>query len=266
MQDMQDDAKRQKKLEEYNKKTDEIKRRLETLRNNYTGEGSHMDSAHNAGMSGMEDYDSGVNYQSAVLDQEEIEIQEKIKRNEEKMQRAFYNKLRRLEEQKANLQYQSEQVRNRLNQACSDVSHKEHETLNRYCERQLKSSKILKRKQEEQEEHVQWKRQKQQEADNMRKMKIRENFTQHMKKMQKDVNEYQERWQQTGLFSHEAFEGDHDIEKKVKRNLRVQDQSENLKRILNQQKDYKMILVQDMLNKERKFREFSEFRKSIALP
>jgi len=27
-----------------------------------------------------------------------------------------------------------------------------------------------------------------------------------------------------------------------------------------------MILVQDMLNKDKKFREFSEYRKSIALP
>ncbi len=27
-----------------------------------------------------------------------------------------------------------------------------------------------------------------------------------------------------------------------------------------------MILVQEMLNKERKFKEFSEFRKSIAIP
>ena len=57
----------------------------------------------------------------------------------------------------------------------------------------------------------------------MRKMKIRETFTQQMKKMQREVNEYQERWQQTGQFSHEAFEGEHDIEKKVKRTLRVQD-------------------------------------------
>ncbi len=65
---MQEEAKRQKKLEEYNKKTDEIKKRIETLRNNYTGEGSHMESANNAGMSGMDEYESGVNYQSAFFD------------------------------------------------------------------------------------------------------------------------------------------------------------------------------------------------------
>lgn len=99
---------RHKKLEEYNKKTEDIKKRIETLRNNYTGEGSNMESAHNAGMSGMDEYESGVNYQSTLLDHEEMEIQDKIRRNEEKMQRAFYNKLRRLEEQKANLHYQSE--------------------------------------------------------------------------------------------------------------------------------------------------------------
>jgi hypothetical protein len=149
MQDMQEEAKRHKKLEEYNKKTEEIKKRIETLRNNYTGEGSHMESAHNPGMSGMDEYESGVNYQSTLLDHEEMEIQDKIRRNEDKMQRAFYNKLRRLEEQKANLHYQSEQVKSRLNQASSEVSHKEHDTLNRYCERQLKSSKFLKRKQDD---------------------------------------------------------------------------------------------------------------------
>ena len=63
MQDMQDEVKRQKKLEEYNKKTEEIKRRLETMRNNYTGEGSHLESANIGGMSGgLDDYDSGMNY------------------------------------------------------------------------------------------------------------------------------------------------------------------------------------------------------------
>ena len=33
-----------------------------------------MDSANNAGMSGMDEYESGVNFQSTLLDQEEIEI------------------------------------------------------------------------------------------------------------------------------------------------------------------------------------------------
>jgi hypothetical protein len=63
MHDMQEDAKRQKKYEAYNKKTEEIKRRIETLRNNYTGSGSRIGSADNAAMSGgMEDYESGVNF------------------------------------------------------------------------------------------------------------------------------------------------------------------------------------------------------------
>jgi hypothetical protein len=38
-----------------------------------------------------------------MQDQEELEIQEKIRRNEDKMQRALFNKLRKLEEQRANL-------------------------------------------------------------------------------------------------------------------------------------------------------------------
>jgi len=37
-----------------------------------------------------------------------------------------------------------------------------------------------------------------------------------------------------------------------------------MKRILSQQKQYKMILMQDMIAKERKLREFSEYRKSLA--
>lgn len=73
------------------------------MRNNYTGHGSQMDSENNAGMSGMDEYESGVNYQSAMLDQEEFEIQEKLRHNEDKMQRALFNKLRKLEEQRANL-------------------------------------------------------------------------------------------------------------------------------------------------------------------
>jgi inorganic pyrophosphatase/exopolyphosphatase len=50
----------------------------------------------------------------------------------------------------------------------------------------------------------------------------------------------------------------------VKRSLRVQDQSENMKRILSQQKQYKELLVQDLLIKDRKAREFSEYRRSVA--
>jgi|LauGreDrversion4_2_1035121.scaffolds.fasta_scaffold94245_6 hypothetical protein len=58
---------------------------------------------------------------------------------------------------------------------------------------------------------------------------------------------------------------DSEIGKRVKRNLRVQDQTDNMKRILNQQKQYKMLLVQDMLIKEKKMKEFTDFRKSVAL-
>lgn len=57
---------------------------------------------------------------------------------------------------------------------------------------------------------------------------------------------------------------DSEIGKRVKRTLRMQDQAENMKRILSQQKQYKMLLVQDLLVKDRKVREFSEYRKSVA--
>lgn len=57
---------------------------------------------------------------------------------------------------------------------------------------------------------------------------------------------------------------DSEIGKRVKRTLRIQDQADNMKRILSQQKHYKLLLVQDLLVKERKVREFSEYRKSVA--
>jgi len=57
---------------------------------------------------------------------------------------------------------------------------------------------------------------------------------------------------------------DSEISRRVKRNLRQADQAQNMKRILSQQKQYKLLLVQDMLAKERKLREFSEYRKSLA--
>jgi hypothetical protein len=47
---------------------------MQVMHNNYTGEGSHLDSANNAGMSGMEDYDSAAGYQSAIDYNQELEI------------------------------------------------------------------------------------------------------------------------------------------------------------------------------------------------
>ena len=79
----------------------------------------------------------------------------------------------------------------------------------------------------------------------MRKMRIKEKFTQEMGKLQQQVSEYQERWQQTGFDHLHDFDHmtDSEIGKRVKRNLRQQDQNDNMKRILSQQKQYKMLLV-----------------------
>lgn len=63
-------------------------------------------------------------------------------------------------------------------------------------------------------------------------------------------------------FSESATEDE--VGRRVKRHLRVQDQAGNMKRILFQQKHYKMLLVQDLLDKDRKARDLSEFRKSAA--
>jgi len=88
------------------------------------------------------------------------------------------------------------------------------------------------------EEKIQWKRQKEQEKDVMRKKVLRDQYQQHISKLQKDVKEYQDRWHQTGGFYHDPFDmlSENDIEKRIKRSLRVQDQNDNMKRILNQQK------------------------------
>lgn len=97
-------------------------------------------------------------------------------------------------------------------------------------------------------------------------MKIRDQFVQEMNKLQKSVAQYQEKWQQTGYSNpHQDMDlmTDDEIGKRIKRNLRVQDQNDNLKRILNQQKTYKMLLVQDLMVKERKAKELLDCRKSF---
>jgi hypothetical protein len=76
----------------------------------------------------------------------------------------------------------------------SSENDKERETLERYCNRQVKSRKFIKRKIEDLEEKIQWKRQKEQEKDALRKKVVRDQYYSEMQKRQKDVKEYQERW------------------------------------------------------------------------
>ncbi len=97
-------------------------------------------------------------------------------------------------------------------------------------------------------------------------MRVKERFTQQMSKLKQSVEAYQEKWHQTGYENlHSDFDqmSDTEVGKRVKRNLRVMDQTDNMKRILNQQKHYKMLLVQDLLSKERKAKEVVDFRRSI---
>ena len=49
------------------------------------------------GISGLEEYESN-GYQNAIDYTNELEIQEKIRKHEEKMSKAHYNRLKRLEE------------------------------------------------------------------------------------------------------------------------------------------------------------------------
>jgi hypothetical protein len=116
MMDAQEEAKREKKWKEYNAKAEEIKRRLQDKfygtggngghGTGHTAEQSQMESSPGA-ISGLEEYESyGVNgYQNAIDYTNELEIQEKIRKHEEKMSKAHYNRLKRLEEQRMTLQY-----------------------------------------------------------------------------------------------------------------------------------------------------------------
>jgi len=90
-----------------------------------------------------EEFEVGI-YQSAIDYNTELEIQEKIRNFEQKMMRATMNRQNRIQESQERLQYQHESVRNRLTHKGSSDHHKIHETLQRYCERQVKSRKTVK--------------------------------------------------------------------------------------------------------------------------
>ena len=51
-------------------------------------------------------------------------------------------------------------VKEKVSHADASDSKKEYESLNRYCDRQVKSRKFIKKRTEDREEHVQWKKQK----------------------------------------------------------------------------------------------------------
>lgn len=76
----------------------------------------------------------------------ELEIQEKIRRLEDKMTRATVNRLTRIEECRERLQYQNAVVREKVCASEGTDSRKEYETLQRYCERQDKSRKNIKKR------------------------------------------------------------------------------------------------------------------------
>jgi hypothetical protein len=97
-----EEAKRDKKLKEYNAKAEEIKRRLQEKFYGTTG-------AHERHTAEYDSYGGPNGYQNAIDYTNELEIQEKIRKHEEKMSKAHYNRLKRLEEQRITLQYQSEQ-------------------------------------------------------------------------------------------------------------------------------------------------------------
>ena len=102
---MEEEAKREKKFQEYKKKTNEMaSHRLKSaIHNNFVGgDMPQSESAHHAntaGLSALEEYDSygGIGaYQSAIDYNNELEIQEKIRKHEDKMNKAVINRLQKL--------------------------------------------------------------------------------------------------------------------------------------------------------------------------
>lgn len=90
-------------------------------------------------------------------------------------------------------------MRDKVTHAEQGDNKKEYESLNRYCDRQVKSRKFIKKKTEDRQEHVQWKQQKEADGNKVRKMRVKEKFAHEMAKLQQSVTEYQERWQQSGF-------------------------------------------------------------------
>ena len=63
--------------------------------------------------------------------------------------KATFNRLSKLEECKEKLQYQNMVIREKVYNVEGSDSQKEYETLQRYCDRQVKSRKLIKRKTDE---------------------------------------------------------------------------------------------------------------------
>lgn len=138
---------------------------------------SESNNGGGGGASGYEDYDiygGSGGYQSAIDYSHELEIQEKIRLFEEKMMRATLNRQNKIHESQERLQYQHEIVKSRISNLGQTDHKKVYETLQRYCDRQVKSRKIVTRKTEEREDQTQWKKQKDTEKETVRKMRIRE--------------------------------------------------------------------------------------------
>lgn len=75
-------------------------------------------------------------------------------------------------------------MREKVTHVESSDNQKEYESLNRYCDRQVKSRKFIKKKTEDRQEHVQWKKQKDEEVNKVRKMRVKDKFQQEMARLQ----------------------------------------------------------------------------------
>lgn len=73
MQDNEEEAKREKKLADYNKKALEIQQRIKTLQNTYTSEAA-MSESHGGGLSGLDEYEGYGSGSGGVDYSNELEI------------------------------------------------------------------------------------------------------------------------------------------------------------------------------------------------
>eukprot|EP00347_Sterkiella_histriomuscorum_P021466 403333879 len=249
MLEMEDEVKRQQKLEQYFEKTEKIQQqKLAHLM-------SSRDSLNNE--EGGEDRVNLINDDSS---DEERHLQKRIQDYEEKMLRAALRKQEALEKERERIQSQHEVLRERRNQHLSEYQEREYGTLQRYCDRQSKSRKLIKRKGDEKSDIIEFKRHKEQEKNNLIKLRIDEQKAQYESKINQSLVNYQNR---SVLISQEMRNNGQIIEKRVKQSLRDQDQQDNLKRILITQKQYKAQLMYGLMEKDKRFQGYQDFKKSI---
>ncbi|CDW83764.1 UNKNOWN [Stylonychia lemnae] len=243
--EMEEEAKKQQKLDMYFEKTDKIQQqRLLAVMSSRESGGLHDDLF------------------SQRESSTEREIQQKIMNFEEKMLRAALRKQEALERERDRINSQHQLLRQRRNNMITEYSQKEYGTLQRYCDRQSRSKRLLKKKYDEKSEFIEYKKQKEQEKSNQMRMRLDEQKAQYMSKVSEAYATYQHRRQ---IISQDRSTNENEVERKVKKQLKDQDQQDNMKRILITQKMYKDQLVQSLMDKERRYQGLQDYKRTLMV-